>query len=108
MLDIVDIFSVTELGNLLEVNVVIDSFSPSNFDVEEVLFVDVGGAIVGVSSSVSPVRAKSRSFSFDKMSFREGIVENFVDGMVSVASVCSFEVSSADVEENEMTLSFSS
>ena len=101
------IFSATKPGDLLELKVVLSSLSPSILE-DDALFVDVDGAIVGVSSSVSPVRAKSRSFSFDKMSFREGIVENFVDGMVSVASVCSFEVSSADVEENEMTLSFSS
>ena len=87
------IFSVTELGNLFEVNVVIDSFSPSNFDVEEVLFVDVGGAIVGVSTSVSPVWARSRSFSLDRISLLNGMLEDFVDGMVAVAIVCTFEVS---------------
>ena len=107
MLDIVVIFSATKLGDLLELKVVLSSLSPSKLE-DDALFVDADGAIVGVSSSVSPVRAMSRSFSFDRMSFREGIVENFVDGMVTVASVCAFEVSYADVEDNEMTLSFSS
>ena len=102
------IFSATKPGDLLELKVVLTSLSPSKLDDDDALFVDVDGAMVGVSTSVSPVRAKSRSFSFDKMSFLEGIVENFVDGIVTVESVCSFEVSSADVEENEMTLSFSS
>ena len=101
-------FSATKLVDSLGFKVVIDSLSPSNLDVDDTLFVDIDGAMVGVSTSVAPVRAKSRSFSFDKMSFLEGIVENFVDGIVTVASDCSFEVSSADVEENEMTLSFSS
>ena len=56
------IFSVTELGNSLGFIVVITSLSPSNLNVDDVLFVDVDGAMVGESIGVSPVRAKSRSF----------------------------------------------
>ena len=61
MLDIVVIFSATKLGDLLELKVVSSSLSPSKL-VDDALFVDVDGAMVGESISVSPVRAKSRSF----------------------------------------------
>ena len=86
-------FSAIKLGDSFGFKVVIDSLSPSNLDVDDVLFVDIDGAMVGVSTSVAPVRAKSRSSSFDKISFLEGILENFVDGMVFVVSVCALEVS---------------
>ena len=85
MLGTVVTFSVTGLGDLLEFGVVIISLFPSNLDVDNILFVDVGGATVGVSTSMSPIPAMSISFSFEKMSFLDGILEDFVvliDGAV--------------------------
>ena len=88
------ICSVTELGDLLEFKVVITSLSTSNLDVDDVTFVDVGGAKVGVSIGISPVLAKSRSISLVIASFINGVLENFIGGIVVVITFCISEVSS--------------